>query len=121
MPATLLSATPCCLKYALTSAAGGAINIDALGAGTPDLITDSPVGSPIRQLVSQAYGSQAAARTATIFSTQFHAKLTKRDVDALWIVDANVNGTALRLTATAAAQDVPGTILTLRYEHSATR
>lgn len=121
MPATLLVSTPHCVKYAMTSAAGGAVNIDAAGAGTPDLITDTGVGTPIRQLFAMPYASQAAARTATIFSTAFDAMFTRRDADADWILDANVNGTALRFTVTAAAQDVPGTILTLRLQHTKPR
>jgi len=120
MAAVFVVASPCLLKYRLTNA-GGAINIDAAGAVTPDLITDSIVGSPLRAIMAASYINQAAARTAMFASSLITIRFLRRDVDADWIADANVVVNALRITVTSAAADATGTVLEIRYHHTKTR
>lgn len=83
--------TPYAVAYLATHAGGAgsaAVNVDAAGAGTPDLVTDTAANSEIRRLVtnnaavgSLAYATVAAAQiafgqAATATPTQVRGKLT---------------------------------------------
>lgn len=117
----LVAATRHTVKYKITSAAAENGNLDAAGAATPDLITDSKTGSKLRTFFSTPRADQAAARAAVFDGADINVYLLQRDVDATWLIDANVNGTALRINAAAAAADALGSYLMFEYRHSAGR
>lgn len=116
----LVAATPNLLRYRVTSAAAEAGNLDAAGAATPDLLTDCPPG-PLRAVLAATYANQAAARTALLDSSSVDVRINNRLASATWGIDANVNGTALRLTATASAADATGSYLNIEHRHSMIR
>lgn len=116
----LVAATPNLLRYRVTSGAAEAGNLDAAGAATPDLLTDCPPG-PLRTVLAASYANQAAARTALLESSNVDVRINNRLASAAWGIDANVNSTALRLTATASAADAVGSYLNIEYRHSITR
>lgn len=119
----LAGATRHTLKYKLTSTDATTGNLDAAGAATPDLITDSKTGTKLRTFVSTARADQAAARIALFENADINVYLLPRDVDALWLIDATVNVTALRITAACAAAggDALGTYLMVEHRHSTSR
>lgn len=117
----LLSADHHVVKYRVTSAGAEAGNLDAAGAATPDLITDTLFRSPLRTVVSTASAAQATSRTLMLENANMLVTLTQRDADASWILDADTTGAAIRLTATAAAADATGAILTIEHRHTKVR
>lgn len=123
MAATRLSADHHILKYNITSTGGaGTINIDAAGAVTPDLITDTILGSPLRNRLSAVVGNQAAGQTLAFSSADVEVYELQRTAAANWLVQANTDGAGhLRLTATSAAADTVGLLLTIVYRHSTIR
>ena len=119
---TLQSASRNMLKYRLIGGAGDSANIDAAGAATPDLITDSQLGSDLRTLLATAIGNQAAGRALLFDRSDLVLSILPRDADANWIVEGNTDGAGhLRLTVTATAADATGSYLTIEYKHSFVR
>jgi len=109
------------LRYTLTSDGGAAVNIDAAGAVTPDLLTDTLPG-PLRDVMTTAVASQAAGRTLAFGLPNLKITFTRRDVDADWQIDATTDGAGhLRLTLTCAAADVLGSMLNIEFLHTAYR
>jgi len=118
---TLLDRSPHMLKYRVTSAGAEGGNLDGLGAGTPDLITDSELLSPMAAIMGGTFANQAASRAMFLTGTLFDISITPRVATTNWLIDADVNGAHPRLTLTAGAADATGMTLTIVYQHSETR
>jgi len=119
----LTAQTPHLLRYLVTSGGAEAGNLDGTGAVTPDLITDSIVGSPMAGVMGATYAAAANVQTALLEGNTIDIWITPRTAAALWIIEGALAGatTHPRLTMTAAAIDVLGCILTIRYLHTETR
>lgn len=113
----LSSASQNFLKYKLTADGAGAVNLDAAGAATPDLGTDSKSGSPLRTILTGAAGDAAACR-AILERSDIEFHLVSCDLDALWFLTPASTGTKMRLTFTAAAADANGSYFIIGYRHS---
>jgi hypothetical protein len=120
---TLLSASTCQLKYRVTSAGAEAGNLDAAGAVTADLRTDCPLNSPMLPYFTAAYALQVNSQAEFFNSSRWDIDMLPRTAIANWIIEADVTGPggSARLTATAAAADATGTVLTIQFRHTATR
>jgi hypothetical protein len=110
------------IKYRVTSAGAESGNLDAAGAATPDLITDSLPGSKLRQVLQSTVANQAAGRALLFDRNDIQIIFVPRDADAAWTIDGNTDGSSrLRLTMASAAADALGSYITIRYNHSTTR
>jgi len=113
----LVSSSQNLLKYKMTSAAGEAGNLDAAAAATPDLITDSKAGSPLRTLLGTVVADAAACR-ALFERADLEVGILPCDADALWFITFTANANKVRLTLTAAAADAVGSYLVIKYIHT---
>lgn len=120
MPAvtiSLASASQNFLKYKLISDGIASANLDAAGGVTPDLLTDSKTGSPLKALLGTTVANAAATR-AVLERSDIEFYYVPCDVDALWLLTPDANAGKIRLTFTAAAADVGGSYFFLGYRHS---
>lgn len=119
--ATRLNASNYHVKYLLTSDGAATLNIDAAGAATPDLLTDTTVNTPIRNLVTAVVADQAAARALMRAATASYSLAGAGALLADWIIDFNANANQLRCTVTCGGADAVGCVLTLGVVHSSIR
>ena len=116
----LVSASLNFLKYKIAADAAGAVNLDAAAAATPDLLTDSKTGSPLKAILGTTVANPAATR-AVLERADIEFYIMSCDVDALWFLTPDANAGKIRLTFTAAAADVPGSYFVIGYRHSFTQ
>lgn len=108
------------LKYTVTSGGAENANIDAAGAATPDLATDST--GALHDLLTASVASQAAGRTRAFGRTDLLISLVNRDGGVIWTLDANTDGAShLRLNMAASGAAAVGAILTIEHRHSLVR
>jgi hypothetical protein len=117
---TLMSASPCMLKYKVTGGAGESGNLDATGNPTPDMYTDALYGTPMKfMLWNYPITNQAQGRAFAFDRNDIVLSILPRDTDAAWWVEANTDGgTRLRLTLTCVGADATGSYLTIEYKHT---
>ena len=112
----LASASQNFLKYKISGGAAAA-NLDAVGGATPDLATDSKLGSPLRTILSGAAVDAAACR-AILERADIEFYIVSCHLTALWLLTPASTGAKMRLTFTAAANDVDGSYFLIGYRHS---
>jgi hypothetical protein len=120
MPAvtiSLASASQNFLKYKLISDGIAAANLDAAAAATPDLLTDSKTGSPLKAILGTTVANAAATR-AVLERADIEFYLVSCHLTALWLLTPDANAGKIRLTFTAAAADVGGSYFFIGYRHS---
>jgi hypothetical protein len=111
------------VKYLVTADGAATGNLDASSGVTPDLVTDTAAGSPIRALVTTAVASQAAARTLMRGQTVTYRFGPGGTAGRDWIIDFNWDAANhLRVTCTiAVGADAIGTVLEIESVHSQIR
>lgn len=114
--AALQSANKHSLVYKLTASGAGTGTLVAAGAVTPDLDTDS-VNGPLRDILTPAYASQAAAR-AKLSDGSLRITFLNRTAAQDYLCDANVSGTDFELDLTTGAADALGTFMLIEARHS---
>ena len=120
--------TPYAVAYLATHAGGAgdaSVNVDYGAGATPDLNVDTNTGAAdIRAVVAATYAAQANARaafgagTATAPNPLGKILVVPRTgtASANWKADADVNGTACRITVNA--EDDGTAVIVLRRIHS---
>jgi len=104
------------LKYKITADGAGAVNLDAAGAATPDLLTDAKAGSELKTILATVCANAAATR-AVLERADIEAYLLPCDVDANWFLTPDANANKIRLTFTAAAIDA-GSYFVIGHRHT---
>jgi len=105
------------LKYKITADGAGAVNLDAAGAATPDLLTDAKAGSELKTILATVCANAAATR-AVLERADIEAYLLPCDVDANWFLTPDANANKIRLTFTAAAADANGSYFVIGHRHT---
>jgi hypothetical protein len=127
MTITLIASTSHYLLYILTEATIGTGTVANSGGGSPDLLTDTIAGTPLRRLIDQAVANQSDARNK--FLTGFGngsgiLHITPREGDAKWRADVNISSGRMTLDVTAyeaTGQTTSTAYLEVEFRHRVVR